>query len=193
VDLERLKQQMNFLHEVDKVKAILRKTMLFHQDRVENDAEHSWHISLMAVVLQEYSNEPVDLLRVLKMLLIHDLVEIDHGDTMVYDKGAQQNLEEEETARRIFAMLPKEQSAEFLDLWQEFEARKSPDARYATVLDRMEPVLQNLFRQGGTWPKYSITRQQVIGVNQWIALGSQDIWDYLEEQIHQCFDSLDKK
>ena len=139
---ERLKQQIDFIIEIDKVKSIIRKTKLFDGTRYENDAEHSWHICMMAIILQEYSNEKVDLSKVLKMLLIHDLVEIDAGDYLVYtDKNIEKNEKEQKAAERIFSILPDEQKDELIFLWKEFELKETTEAKFAFALDRLEPVM----------------------------------------------------
>lgn len=178
---ERLFQQVEFLVETDKLKTILRQTHLIHQDRRENDAEHSWHLALAAMVLAEHANQEIDLPKVIKMVLVHDLVEIDAGDTFCYDyEGAKDKVQREEVAaRRIFGLLPKDQAGEFRTLWDEFEERETPEARFAAALDRFQPVLHNLHTGGGTWKRYGITREQVEERSSPMAQGSDQLWQYV--------------
>ena len=185
VVLDRLGKQLEFIYEIDKVKSIVRRTRLFHVDKYENDAEHSWHICVMAAILFEYSNEKIDLLRVIKMLLIHDLVEIDAGDKIVYSKTEGDIIAEEKAAKRIFGLLPEEQSNEFYNLWIEYEEQKTPEARFAMSLDRMEPVLQNLYRSGEDWRRNGISFDNVMSVNKKIGNGSQSLWEYIEAEINK--------
>lgn len=160
----RLSQQIQFIIEIDKLKGILRQTRLTDNSRQENSAEHSWHLAIMAIILAEYAPPSVDLLRAIKMLLIHDLVEIDSGDTFCYD--VQGNLDkaarEETAATRLFGMLPEEQGKELRELWEEFEAFETATARFAVALDRLQPLLHNQQNQGGTWQLHGITKNQVI-------------------------------
>lgn len=168
----RLMEQLAFVLEVEKLKTVLRRTSLLDRSRVENDAEHTWQIALMAMVLCEHSREPVDLLRVLKMLLIHDIVEIDAGDTFAYDSAARTSQAERElkAADRIFALLPEDQAREFRALWDEFELKATHEARFANAMDRLQPLLHNFFTDGGTWTSNSVIapdvdrRMQPIGV-----------------------------
>src|SRR4028119_443563 len=159
----RLQQQLDFILEVDKAKQIFRQNFLLDSSRHENDAEHSWHLAMMAFVLCEYSKEPVDVARVIKMLLIHDLVEIDAGDTFVYDEAAHVGKEEREiaAAERIFNLLPPDLANEIRQLWDEFEARQTPEALFASSLDRLHPLLQNYNAQGGGWKKHDISAERV--------------------------------
>jgi putative hydrolase of HD superfamily len=177
---QRLLKQVEFLVEIDKLKTILRQTNLIHRERRENDAEHSWHLALAALVLAEHANEPVDLAKVIAMVLVHDLVEIDAGDTFCYDyEGYKDKAQREElAAERIFALLPEDQGRELRALWEEFEERATPEARFATALDRFQPVLHNLHTDGGTWRRYNITRPQVEERNAPMAEGSQLLWEY---------------
>ncbi|ULT26956.1 HD domain-containing protein [Sphingobacterium sp. E70] len=147
---EKLLKQIDFIKEIDKVKYIQRRTKLFNSDRCENDAEHSWHLALMAIVLAEHADEPVDLLKVIKMVLIHDIVEIDAGDTFIYDnEKAHSNTEEELlAAKRIFGMLPEQQAEELISIWEEFEAGETREAQFAKAMDRLEPLLQNSSNNG---------------------------------------------
>lgn len=143
VDPSRLRRQLDFILEIDKAKAVLRRSRLLDGSRRENDAEHAWHLAVMALVLAEYANEPIDLSRVVKMLLVHDIVEIDAGDTFIYDDSdpAAKAERERQAAHRIFGLLPADQQQELLALWEEFEARRTADARFAAALDRLQPQI----------------------------------------------------
>ncbi|MFO7612815.1 MAG: HD domain-containing protein [Clostridia bacterium] len=188
---DRLERQLGFIYEIDRVKGIFRKTRLFHADRFENDAEHSWHICMMALVLQEYANDKIDILKVLKMMLIHDLVEIDTGDTIVYNRTDADVEAEKMAADRIFGMLPGDTGREFHDLWTEFEARESAEARFAGALDRLEPLLQNMSRNGEDWRRNGIGYEKVLDVNRRIEDGSRRLWDFVREEIKKHLDNGD--
>ena len=160
---ERLRQQIEFVMEIDKLKQIYRQNLIADTSRRENDAEHSWHIALMAVLLREYAEEPVDLEKVIKMLLIHDLVEVYAGDTFCYDEEAVKDKEArvKEAAQRLYSLLPADQEAELRGLWHEFEERKPAEARFAACLDRVQPFLLNYLNRGGTWKMHPVTSDQV--------------------------------
>jgi putative hydrolase of HD superfamily len=184
-----LQQQLAFLYEIDKLKYIFRKTKLINNpDRFENDAEHSWHLCIMAMVLQAYAKEPVDLLRVIKMLLLHDIVEIDAGDTFFFDpsRAPQQSEAEEAAAERIFGLLPEAQRTEFRSLWMEFEAGVSPEAKYAKAIDRIEPVFQNLSNGGGTWKEHQVPLSVILKKLSIIAQGAPLLWQFTEESIQDA-------
>jgi len=188
----RLDQQLEFLRVVDALKRIERMTRLIQQPgevaRRENSAEHSWHLALMAMMLVEHANEPVDLARVLQMILIHDIVEIDAGDTFVYDSNAMIGKAEREAlaAERIFGMLPDDQKDELFSLWHEFEARETPEAKYASALDRLAGMLPNAANNGGTWNEHKVTVEQVTRRNESIQIGSEAIWDHAKQWIEQA-------
>jgi putative hydrolase of HD superfamily len=190
---DRLTRQIAFLLEVDKLKSIFRRTYLLDETRHENSAEHSWHLAMMALVLSEHANTPVNPLRVLRMLLVHDIVEIDADDTYIYDTiGAQDKaMREQEAARRIFSLLPPDQESEMHALWEEFEARATPEARFAAALDRLMPMLHNAHTQGRSWREHGIVSSQVLDLNAHIAEGSEALWDYarsvVQEAIRQGF------
>ncbi|WP_319510533.1 HD domain-containing protein [uncultured Draconibacterium sp.] len=186
-----LLKQIEFIKEIDKIKYIQRRTKLFNSNRNENDAEHSWHLAMMAIVLSEYSDAKIDLLKVVKMVLIHDIVEIDAGDTFIYDqnKNHDNTAEELKCAKRIFGMLPEKQAVEFIDLWTEFEAGVSNEAKFAKSMDRLEPLLQNISNNGGTWEEFSVNFQSVYEKKKVIKNGSAELWDYAEKLIN---DSVDK-
>ena len=186
---ERLARQMEFILEIDKLKQIVRQTSLADGSRRENDAEHSWHLAMMAVLLAEYAAEPeIDLARVVRMLLVHDLVEIDAGDTYHYDEeGSRDKAErEQKAADRIFGLLPADQGAELRGLWEEFEARQTPEARYAAAMDRLQPNLLNLHTEGKIWREHGITSRQVIARNCHMAEGAPELWRYAESRIREA-------
>ena len=182
---ERLARQIEFLVEIDKVKSVFRQTFLTDGSRKENDAEHSWHLAVMAVLLHEYAASDVDLSRVVKMVLVHDLVEIDAGDTFVYDVEGrrEQAHREQEAAERIFAILPADQAGEIHGLWEEFEARQTPEAQFAASLDRVQPLLHNYFTQGATWRAHGVTVEMVRKRNRHVADGSPELWRFAEAMI----------
>jgi putative hydrolase of HD superfamily len=192
VDFERLAKQIEFIVEIDKIKHVFRKTLLINGSRYENDAEHSWHLAIMAILLSEYSNaKDLDVPRVLKMVLVHDIVEIDAGDTFCYDeKGALDKRErEEKAADRIFNILPADQAREIRDLWEEFEECRTPEAKFANSLDRLQPLLHNYKTCGRSWKKHGISKERVIERNKPIQKGSRQLWAYVEKMIE---DSVDK-
>ncbi len=187
MDKKRLEQQMEFIVEVDKVKNIFRQTYLADQNRKENDAEHSWHLALMAVLLKEYSEEEVDLSKVILMVLIHDLVEIDAGDTYAYDAAGNIDKREREVkaAKRIFGLLPKDQGMEFRDLWEEFEAYATPEAKFAHLLDNFQPLLLNHASDGKSWVEHQVKKSQIYKRNEHIPETSGEIWEYMQFLIDQ--------
>ncbi|OUC13788.1 MAG: phosphohydrolase [Alkalinema sp. CACIAM 70d] len=186
----RLHQQLTFILEIDRLKQVLRHTLLTDGSRRENDAEHSWHLAMMAIVLQEYAAQPVDLLRVLKMLLIHDLVEIDAGDTFCYDEqGLSSKADrEQQAADRLFSLLPIELQRDLYPLWQEFEARETPEAQFAAALDRLQPILHNYQTQGHSWQKNQVTADQVRRRAQSIGVGAPVLGDYVEALLQSAID-----
>ena len=183
---ENLLKQIAFIKEIDKLKYIQRKTRLFNSDRHENDAEHSWHLAMMTIVLAGHANKAIDVLKVVKMVLIHDIVEIDAGDTFIYDIAKNHSNTEEEliAAKRIFGLLPAEQGAEFIEIWEEFEAGTTDEAKFAKSMDRLEPLLQNTSNQGGTWAEFNVGYQQVYEKKKAIKNGSAIIWNYAESLIN---------
>lgn len=188
---ERLRRQLDFIIEVDKLKHVLRRSRLIGSSRYENDAEHTWHLAMMAVLLTEHaSDRGLDLLKVVKMLLIHDIVEIDAGDTFAYDeKGYEDKLEREErAAQRIFGLLPEDQRAELLALWKEFEERETSEAKYAAALDRLQPLLLNYRNEGQSWKENRITSDKVLKRNQTIEEGSAELWSYAKALIASAVD-----
>jgi putative hydrolases of HD superfamily len=184
----RLSQQVSFIIEIDRLKQILRQTYISDQSRPENTAEHSWHIALMATVLMEYAPPGADLLHATKMLLIHDLVEIDAGDTFAFDMVGNQDkaAREELAAERLFGLLPPDQGQELRSLWEEFEAQQTPTAQFAAALDRIQPLFLNQQNQGGTWRKYAITRDRVVERMRPVQKGTPALWELVEGAIAEC-------
>jgi len=178
--MQDLERQIAFIKEIDKVKYIQRRTRLFHSDRHENDAEHSWHLAMMTLVLAQHADEPIDVLKVLKMVLIHDIVEIDAGDTFIYDtQKSHDNTDEERLAAgRIFGMLPEAQAQELIAVWEEFEAGETAEARFARSMDRLEPLLQNVSNEGGTWKEFDVDYSKVYEKKEKIRKGSATLWAY---------------
>ena len=187
--MERLDQQMRFTGEAGRLKGVLRQTMLAGPGRRENSAEHSWHVAVMAVTLAEYAPPGTDIGRVTAMLLVHDLVEIDAGDLFVYADAAQQARQEKAeraAADRIFALLPPDQAASFRGLWDEFEERRTPEARFARGLDRLQPMLANLTAGGGTWTEHGITADQVLAKVKLIEDGSPALGRYSRDLVERA-------
>ena len=184
----RLERQIQFIIETDKLKEVVRQTLCTQSRRHENSAEHSWHFALMIIVLAEHANEPIDVLRVLKMVLIHDLVEIDAGDTYAYDvkNMADQHEREARAAERIFGLLPADQAAEFRAIWDEFEARETPEARFAAACDRFHPMLLNCLTGGETWKQHGVTHDKVVARNQHARDGSVALWRYAEQMLAEA-------
>lgn len=188
----RLVRQIEFITECDKLKEIFRQTLNIQSRRPENDAEHSWHLCLCVIVLAEHANTPnLDVLRVLKMVIVHDLVEIDAGDTFAYDVAAMANQHEREAiaAERIFGLLPPEQSSEFRGLWDEFEAKATPEAKFATAVDRFQPMLLNCRSQGAAWNRHGVTHDRVVARNRHIADGCSELWRYAEKMLQEVVDA----
>ncbi len=191
--LERLEKQIQFIVEIDKVKNIYRQNYLADGERKENDAEHSWHIALMAYLLQEYSEKPIDVSKVMLMVLIHDLVEIDAGDTYAYDAaGAETKRQREETAAdRIFGLLPEDQGRYFRELWEEFEAYETPEGKYAHLLDNFQPLLLNDVSGGLSWKEHQVKKAQIYKRNEKIEETSETIWNCMKEIIQKHIDCGD--
>jgi len=180
MDNDRLTRQIDFILEIDRLKQIYRRTRLFDDSRYENDAEHAFHLAMMAIVLAEHSaGSDLDLRKVIEMVLVHDLVEIDVGDTFLYDPDRSQKYEgEKAAAERIFGILPEDQGRYLMELWEEFESRQTPESLFAAALDRLQPILQNYHTQGHAWKKHGITKTQVLEANKVIMEGSPILWEY---------------
>ena len=184
--LHVINQQVAFIAEVDQLKNVLRKTSPIGLKRLENSAEHSWQVILCAILFEEHANEPVDLLKVIKMLAIHDVVEIDVGDTFHYDKPEVSDLYERElaAAKRLFGLLPDEQGQSCLKLWIEFETRETPEARYAAAVDRMIAILINAHSEGGSWSTHQICGDLILAKNAHIENGSKGLWHLVQQLVH---------
>jgi len=184
---ERLRKQLDFALEIDKEKNILRQTHLSGHGRRENDAEHAWHMAVMAVLLSEYANEEIDVLKVVTMILIHDIVEIDAGDTYAYDEKGKVTQRERElkAAHRLFGILPEDQRKKFRGLWDEFEAAETPEAKFARTLDHIQPLMLNAASEGRSWREHEIHLSQVLARNEKTAEGSEKLWQYILQDLIQ--------
>ena len=184
---ERLKKQLDFALEIDKEKNSFRQTHLSGHGRNENDAEHAWHMAIMAYLLREYSNEPVDIGKVMLMCLIHDIVEIDAGDTYAYDEENKktQAAREEAAKKRIFGMLPKEQADELMALFEEFEAFETPEAKFARAMDNLQPLLLNNSNGGEDWRNHKVTATQIYGRHRKTSLGSKKLFEVVDSIIKE--------
>lgn len=184
---ERLKKQLDFILEIDKEKNILRQTHLSDHGRRENDAEHAWHMAIMAYLLKEYSNEPIDVAKVMIMCLIHDVVEIDAGDTYAYDaEGLKTQKAREEAAKeRIYSLLPDDQKQDLQALFDEFEERKTPEAKFARALDNLQPLLLNNSNDGGDWREHQVTEAQVYGRQRRTAEGYEKLYEVTDQLIRE--------
>ena len=187
---DRFKRQIEFVLEVDRLKEVYRQSYLLYADRHENSAEHSWHLAITALLLAEYANQPVDTSRVIRMALVHDLVEIDAGDTFIYDVAG--NLDraarEGKAADRLFGLLPADQRDEWRALWNEFEQRETAEAKFAYALDRLLPVLHNYFTNCRSWKEHGITRDQALRKNAVIGEGSERIWSLVEGLLRDALE-----
>ncbi|MBT8143343.1 MAG: HD domain-containing protein [Gammaproteobacteria bacterium] len=188
---DRLRRQLEFIEQTDALKSVERRTAPIGLPRRENSAEHSWQVTLTAMLLAEHANEPVDVLRVIKMLLIHDLPEIDVGDVFHYDKDGIDDLHERELAatKRLLSYLPADQAAELLSLWQEFESRETADARFAAAVDRFMAFLMNRNNGGGTWAEYQLAAAQVLDKNAHIVAGADSLWQAVTEIVETAVKS----
>lgn len=177
---ERLQKQMDFILEVDKIKKIGRQTYLSDGSRKENDAEHSWHLALMCALLAEYSKEPIDVRKTMLMVLIHDIVEIDAGDTYAYDEAGNTTKRDREVkaAERIFGLLPEDQGQELRDLWEEFELAQSQEAKFALALDKVQPTMLNDASEGKSWEEHGVNLSQIIKRNERTSDGAEMLWQY---------------
>lgn len=189
---QRLMKQIRFIVEIDKLKQVLRQNVVIGTNRNENDAEHSWHLAVMAILLSEYfADKDIDVLKVLKMVLIHDLVEIDAGDTFCYDEKGYEDKEEREqkAANRLFSILPSEQAQEIRDIWNEFEKLNTAESRFAACLDRLQPLILNYNTKGHTWQKPGVTSTKVLKRNELLKKNAPELWEFANEVIE---DSIKK-
>lgn len=186
--LDRLQKQISFIKEIDQLKLTLRRTLICGGERRENSAEHSWHLALLATILCEHANAPVNVNRVIQMVLIHDIVEIDAGDTFIYDTAglADQAEREQKAADRIFGLLPDDQRDTFMSTWHEFEAAETDDAKFAKAIDRMMPLIHNFMANGGSWQAHNVTRQMVNTLTPQIYRGSQALGEYADQVLDEA-------
>jgi putative hydrolases of HD superfamily len=186
---ERLRRQLQFVLEIDNLKNVLRRSYLIDSGRHENSAEHSWHLAVAAMVLAEHAKEQIDVTKVIRLVLVHDLVEIDAGDTFIYDDAgnAGKAAREQNAANRLFWILPEDQAQSFMALWREFEDRETPEAKFAFALDRVMPILHNVFTQGGSWKEHGIQREQALTKNRAIEDGSPALWETVASLIKESF------
>lgn len=184
---ERLQKQLDFILEIDKEKNIFRQTHLTGHGRNENDAEHAWHMAIMAYLLQEYSNEKIDVARVMLMCLIHDVVEIDAGDTYAYDEEGlkTQKAREEAAKERIYSLLPEDQKLNLQAIFDEFEERKTPEAKFARALDNLQPLLLNNSNDGGDWKRHDVTAEQVYGRQSRTREGSEKLFEITDQILKE--------
>lgn len=187
---ENLSKQLEFIKEIDKLKYIQRKTKIFNSNRHENDAEHSWHLAMMVMVMAEHANAPIDMLKVIKMVLIHDIVEIDSGDVFFYDTTKNHSNTDEEllAANRIFGLLPEEQAQQLIEIWKEFKAGETDDAKFAKSMDRLAPLMQNHSNNGGTWKEFNVPYQKVHNLKNYIQKGSITMWRYAESILNESLE-----
>lgn len=183
--MDRLKRQMEFILEVDKLKEITRQTYISSGERKENDTEHSWHLALMCALLAEHAEEKIDVLKTMTMVLIHDIVEIDAGDTYAYDTAGNSTKREREVraADRIFQLLPEDQASYFRELWEEFEEAATPEAKFALTLDKVQPVMLNAASGGKSWREHEVELPQILKRNEHTPEGSQPLWEYAKGLI----------
>lgn len=180
MDQERIEKQFSFIREIDREKLIGRQTYLSDGKRKENDAEHAWHMAVMTILLSEYANERIDVLKTVTMLLIHDIVEIDAGDTYAYDEEAKKTQKDRErkAAERIYGLLPSDQGERLKALWEEFEACETPEARFARCMDNLQPMMLNAATDGKAWVEHQVELSQVLGRNRNTHAGSEELWEY---------------
>lgn len=186
MDFSRFHKQLEFITEIDKLKKIFRNTILMDASRRENDAEHTWHMAVCAMLFTEYANEKnLDMLKVLKMIMIHDVVEIDAGDTFAYDDKGHLDKEEREqkAANRLFGLLPDDQQEEFMGLWDEFEEYKTPESKHAHLVDTFMPIYHNYRTKGLQWQRLNVTSDKVLTKNKHIQKGSEVIWEYVQNIV----------
>ncbi len=183
MDKDRLEQQLDFLLEIDGEKRVTRQNYNADGETYENDAEHAWHMAVMAILLSEYANEPIDLLHTVKMILLHDVIEVDAGDTYAYDEERKKTQSERESAaaERIYGLLPDDQREKLTALWQEFEAQQTPEARFARTMDNLQPMMLNNASGGKSWVEHGVRLEQVLARNENSPRGSEELWNYAKE------------
>ncbi|WP_444923110.1 HD domain-containing protein [Microbulbifer sp. DLAB2-AF] len=182
--MEAIEKALSFIIEIEKLKDVQRKTKPVGLNRFENSAEHSWHVCLCALILKDYSNDPIDISRVLKMLLIHDLGEIDAGDTIIYSSETNEaKTKEKKGLERLLSLLPGNMNIELMKLWEEFESGETADARFAKAIDRIPPLLHNIYGEGHSWKQYGITKDQIFSLNARIGKGSEKLWSEISSML----------
>lgn len=187
--MSSIENVLDFIVEIEKLKGVLRKTKPVGLDRYENSAEHSWHVCISALMLKDYANEEINIDRVIKMLLIHDLCEIDAGDTIVYSSGSDAVKKKEfEGLKRVMNILPPVAAQEYEELWLEFEAGETSDSIYAKAIDRVPPILHNLYGGGHSWRENNITESQIMNVNSRIGKGSSELWSSISVKLNEAFE-----
>lgn len=186
--MEEIEKIFSFIIEIEKLKAVNRKTRPIGLERFENSAEHSWHVCLTALMLKDLANEPINIDRVIRMLLVHDLGEIDAGDTVVYQAGKSTLEAEEAGLRRILSLLPDAMGDELLQLWQEFEYGDTAESRFARAIDRVPPLLHNIHGGGHSWKEHGVSKEQVFSLNQRIGQGSEKLWSFMRDKLEQAVD-----
>ncbi len=187
---KRLEQQIAFILEIDKLKNIIRRSYLLDESRLENTAEHSWHVALAVLLLAEYAPHTIDAARACKMMLIHDIIEIDAGDTFLYDESAAKDkaAREQQAADRLFNILPQDQAEDLRAMWDEFEARETPEAKFARGLDRLMPLMHNYYTQGSTWKVHNVTSDLVYKMNAILEDASPELWAFAQVMIRDAID-----
>lgn len=188
--MDEIEEIIDFIVEVEKLKGVHRKTKPVGLERFENSAEHSWHVCLTALMLRDYANKKIDINRVIRMLLVHDLGEIDAGDTIIYASETSENKAEEAASiRRLLRILPSKLADELLGLWHEFEAGETADSRFAKAIDRVPPLLHNIYGSGNSWKEHGVTKEKVFSVNQRIEAGSKDLWSVIYNKLEGAVDA----
>lgn len=187
---DELESCFEFILELEKLKAVHRRTKPIGLDRYENSAEHSWQVSLLALVLAKFANEKIDIERVIKMLLVHEFGEIDADDTFFFDSAGRADAKEKEAegVKRVLALLPEETASQFWELWNEFENSDTPEAKYARGIDRVMPMLQNIYNNRQSWDENGITKEQILSKTSYISEGSEEIWQRIAEKVNQAFE-----
>ena len=185
--MERLEKQMDFLLRLDRMKQVVRQTYLADGSRKENDAEHSWHMAVMTAMLAEYANEPIDVGHTILLTLVHDIIEVEAGDTYAYDAAGNATKREREVraAEHLYGLLPEDQGAYYRALWDEFEAMETPEAKFANAMDKMQPVILTDAADGKSWKEHGVHIAQVMGRNARTHEGSEELWTYEEELLRK--------
>jgi putative hydrolases of HD superfamily len=185
---KRLEDQIAFLLEIDRLKHVYRQTYLLDRSRHDSDVEHSWHFAMMALVLAEYAPDDIDLFKVVRMALVHDIVEIDVGDVFIYERNDPEGhyALEKAAAERLFGLLPPDQAKEYVALWEEFEARETKEAKFAAAIDRLDPLLHNIFTEGMSWREHGVTADKVLEINSRINQSAPELWEMIKAMIQDC-------